>query len=76
MPIYEYECKNCGRFEKIQKFSDSPLSECPTCKGEVNKVISAPSVIFKGSGFYVTDNRSNDYNKSSKESGSKPDKTS
>ncbi|MCK4258271.1 MAG: FmdB family transcriptional regulator [Halanaerobiales bacterium] len=68
MPIYEYECKNCGRFEKLEKITASPLTECPTCAGEVHRVISAPAVIFKGSGFYVTDNRSSDYKKDTKES--------
>lgn len=60
MPTYEYKCENCGTFEKIQKISASPLTECPDCKGEVKKIIGAPGIIFKGSGFYVTDTRSDD----------------
>lgn len=56
MPLYEYECENCGhRFEVIQKFSDAPLTECPKCKGKVNKLLSSPAIQFKGSGWYITD---------------------
>jgi putative FmdB family regulatory protein len=56
VPLYEYECEKCGhRFEKIQKFSDEPIKECPKCQGEVEKVLSAPAVQFKGAGWYVTD---------------------
>jgi putative FmdB family regulatory protein len=56
MPLYEYQCKKCGhRFEKIQSFSAEPLKECPVCQGEVERLISAPAVQFKGSGFYSTD---------------------
>jgi putative FmdB family regulatory protein len=59
MPIYEYECESCTvRFEKMQRFSDDPLKECPECGGPVHRVIQPVGVIFKGSGFYVTDNRS------------------
>ena len=56
MPLYEYECKQCGhRFEKIQKFSDKMVKKCPQCGGVVEQMISAPAVQFKGSGWYVTD---------------------
>jgi putative FmdB family regulatory protein len=56
MPLYEYECKKCGhRFEKIQKFSDKMVKKCPVCGGQVEQMISAPAVQFKGSGWYVTD---------------------
>ena len=56
MPLYEYECKKCHhRFEKIQKFSDRMVKKCPDCGGPVEQMISAPSVQFKGSGWYVTD---------------------
>ncbi|MDI3548251.1 MAG: hypothetical protein PWR10_1903 [Halanaerobiales bacterium] len=58
MPTYLYECENCGRFERFQKISDKPLEECPDCKGSVRRIIGAPGIIFKGSGFYSTDNRS------------------
>jgi putative FmdB family regulatory protein len=56
VPLYEYQCKKCKhRFEKIQKFSDAPVKKCPECGGPVEKLLSAPSVQFKGSGWYVTD---------------------
>lgn len=56
MPIYEYECLQCGkRTEWLQRMSDGPLAACPQCGGEVRKLISAPSFQFKGSGFYKTD---------------------
>jgi putative FmdB family regulatory protein len=55
LPLYEYECARCGRFEIIQKFSDPPLLTCPTCGGEVQKVLSAPAIQFKGTGWYITD---------------------
>jgi len=56
MPLYEYECENCGhRFEVIQKFSDPPLERCPKCSGAVHKLQSAPAFQFKGTGWYVTD---------------------
>lgn len=56
MPLYEYECDSCGRrFERIQKFSDPPVAECPTCGGPVRKLLSSPAIQFKGSGFYITD---------------------
>jgi len=59
MPMYEYECMICGmRFERRQHFSDPPLQQCPECRGEVRRVFSPPAIVFKGSGFYVTDNRS------------------
>ena|SRR5262245_64032446 len=56
MPLYEYQCKKCGhRFERIQKFSDAPVKKCPECGGAVERLISAPAVQFKGTGWYVTD---------------------
>jgi len=56
MPLYEYECKKCKhRFEKILKFSDKPMKKCPDCGGAVEQLISAPTVQFKGAGWYVTD---------------------
>jgi len=54
MPLHEYECKQCGRrTEKIQKFSDAPLSECPHCGGPVEQLLHAPAVSFKGGGWYA-----------------------
>lgn len=56
MPIYEYQCAKCGKvFEKIQKFSDAPLTRHEECGGEVTRLLSAPAFQFKGSGWYVTD---------------------
>jgi putative FmdB family regulatory protein len=56
MPIYEYRCATCGKtFEVIQKFSDAPLAVHADCGGQVERLISAPSFQFKGSGWYVTD---------------------
>src|SRR5438270_5151280 len=56
MPLYEYQCRKCGhRFEKIQKFSDSPARKRPECGGTVERLISASALHFKGSGWYVTD---------------------
>lgn len=58
MPIYAYECKECGvRFERRQSFRDDPVTVCPECEGEVHRLIQPAGIIFKGSGFYVTDNR-------------------
>lgn len=60
MPVYEYECKNCGqRFDKIQPITSDPLTECVLCgKGPIRRVFQPVGVIFKGSGWYSTDNRS------------------
>ena|SRR5579862_4471262 len=75
MPLYEYECKKCGhRFEKIQKFSDKMVKKCPECGGQVEQMISAPAVQFKGSGWYVTDYAKKGSSASaSSDSGSKKD---
>lgn len=56
MPLYEYQCKKCGRrVEHIQKFSDPPQTKCEKCGGELEQLISSPAIQFKGSGWYVTD---------------------
>jgi len=58
VPIYEYECDSCGHcFEKKQGFHEKPIAVCPECKKKARRVIHSVPVIFKGSGFYVTDNR-------------------
>ena len=58
MPTYSYKCISCDhRFEARQRFSDDPLTECPVCGSMVRKVITPVGVVFKGSGFYVTDNK-------------------
>lgn len=54
MPLHEYECKQCGRrTEKIQKFSDAPLTECPHCGGPLEQLLHAPAVSFRGGGWYA-----------------------
>lgn len=56
MPIYEYVCQGCeARIEVKQKLSDPPLTTCERCGKALNKIISAPGIMFKGSGWYVTD---------------------
>jgi putative FmdB family regulatory protein len=58
MPLYEYECKACGvRFERQQLITDDPVKTCPECGGGVRRVIHPTAIIFKGRGFYATDNR-------------------
>ena len=56
MPLYEYLCTSCNtHFEKIQKFSDPPITRCEKCGGEVERLLSSPAIQFKGSGWYITD---------------------
>lgn len=56
MPLYEYQCQKCGeRFEIIQKFSDAPVTAHESCGGQVKKLLSAPAIQFKGTGWYITD---------------------
>ncbi len=55
MPTYLYECDECGRFEKMQGIKEDPIEGCPTCGREVRRIIGAPGIVFKGSGFYCTD---------------------
>jgi putative FmdB family regulatory protein len=58
MPIYEYECSQCGaRFERMQRFTDPPVEVCPECQGSVHRLIHPVGIVFKGSGWYVTDSR-------------------
>ena len=60
MPIYEYECQDCRcHFDRRQRFDDEPVAICPECQGKARRVINSVPVIFKGSGFYITDNRKN-----------------
>jgi putative FmdB family regulatory protein len=56
VPLYEYECRKCGaRSEVMQKMTDKPLTKCKECGGRLEKLLSAPAIQFKGSGWYVTD---------------------
>ncbi len=58
MPTYQYKCETCGIvFERKQHFTDEPLKRCPECEGRVRRVIHPVEIVFKGPGFYVTDNR-------------------
>ncbi len=57
MPIYDYRCEKCGRFEKKQRITEAPLKLCPECGSPVERLISKNvGIVFKGSGFYATDN--------------------
>jgi putative FmdB family regulatory protein len=59
MPIYVYQCETCGlTFERRQRMTEPSLEDCPECEGHVHRVIQPVGIVFKGSGFYVTDNRS------------------
>lgn len=56
MPIYEYECEKCQkRYEVLQRLSDPPMETCSNCSGKVHKMVSASGLVFKGSGWYITD---------------------
>lgn len=62
MPTYEYKCVNCGHFETFQSIKDDALTTCPTCTGAVKRLISRNvGIIYKGTGYYNTDNRSKSY---------------
>ena len=68
MPIYEYECSHCQfKFERKQGFDDEPLTTCPKCQGKARRVLHPTPVIFKGSGFYTTDNRKGSASEETKE---------
>lgn len=73
MPLYEYRCTSCGyRFEKIQPFSAEPERECPKCKGELIRPLTAPALQFKGAGWYVNDYASKSAPASESSTESKP----
>ena len=58
MPTYSYHCDSCGHdFEAVQRFADDPLTECPQCGAAIRRVIQPVGVVFKGSGWYITDSR-------------------
>ena len=74
MPKYEYACKSCGEhLEVVQTFADAALTECPACAGQLRTVFSPPSIAFKGSGFYRTDNRKRRQEPSSEKADAKAD---
>ena len=75
MPTYEYACSECAeRLEVVQRFADDPLTLCPACGGRLRKVFSPVGVVFKGSGFYRTDNRPKKPSESTTSGDSKPSK--
>lgn len=80
MPTYEYECDTCKRvFEEFQSITADPLTDCPFegCKGHVKRLISSGAgFLFKGSGFYITDYRSDSYKKAAKADKESPSSTS
>ncbi len=81
MPTYDYRCQKCGhQFEVFQKITDDPIDTCPECNGKAERVISGGTgLIFKGSGFYITDYKSNGNgtsNNGSSETKSEPAKKS
>ncbi len=66
MPTYEYACTQCGQHvEVFQRFSEPPLQTCGVCGGSLRKVFHPAGIVFKGSGFYATDNRSTSTSKTS-----------
>jgi putative FmdB family regulatory protein len=76
MPIYEYECAECGmRFDKLQRFGDPAPDACPNGHSAVHRLMSQPTIIFKGSGFYVTDNGRNGRGKTAKATKAKDTKS-
>ena len=78
MPIYTYRCENCGvQFDRFQHFDDKPLTRCPECNKEaLHKVYQPVGIVFKGSGFYATDNRSPSGNRTTSKSDSEESATS
>lgn len=65
MPVYDYKCPNCGRFELQQSIKDEPLTNCPICHSQVQRLISKNvGIIFKGSGFYINDSKTDSSNPS------------
>lgn len=76
MPLFEYQCEKCGvRFERLQRKGNPALQECPECGGTLRRLIQPPGIIFKGSGFYVTDNRRSSASSRRKSSPSKETKS-
>ena len=77
MPVYEYECESCShRFEVKQTFNDNAVITCPRCKSKAKRLFSSVPIIFKGTGFYATDNRGeNTSQPDSKRDGDKPHDT-
>jgi putative FmdB family regulatory protein len=79
VPTYQYACTNPEgkhEFERVQSFTDAPVSECPVCGAPVRKVYGSVGVVFKGSGFYRTDSRASSNGSPTSSNGSAPSKES
>jgi putative FmdB family regulatory protein len=77
MPTYEYRCQKGHEFEVFQRMSEDPLDKCIHCGARAERLLSAGALLFKGSGFYITDNRSDSYKKAAEaESKPKPSESS
>ncbi|NKZ12324.1 FmdB family transcriptional regulator [Mycolicibacterium septicum DSM 44393] len=77
MPTYSYACTECGnRFDAVQAFSDDALTTCPKCSGKLRKLFGSVGVVFKGSGFYRTDNRESGKSSSNGSSGKSSESSS
>jgi putative FmdB family regulatory protein len=75
VPIYEYQCTNCGRtVEEMQRITDEPMQKCPFCKGKLRRLISLTSFQLKGTGWYVTDYKDNGKRAQTKKPAEKPPK--
>lgn len=77
MPTYEYQCDKCGhQFEVFQRMTDRPKRSCPKCRGRVRRLIgTGAGLLFKGSGFYITDYRSDSYRSAAKAESAAPAKS-
>jgi len=75
MPIYEYQCTNCGeKFELLQSFNDPPVAICKNCEGEAKRIISLTNFHLKGSGWYATDYKHQDKTSKKEEKETKEDR--
>lgn len=75
MPIYVYRCPKCGnQFDKLQSFNADSIYPCPTCKAEARRVLQPAGIVFKGSGWYITDSRKEDADRAAK-AAAKPSRT-
>ncbi len=73
MPTYAYACTTCDeQVEVVQRFTDAPLTDCPSCEGSLRKVFTPVGIVFKGSGFYKTDTRSSNRSSAAAKPGDKP----
>jgi putative FmdB family regulatory protein len=76
VPIYDYHCDHCGHsFSQVQSYQDAALTACPRCGKKPRRLMTAPAIVFKGSGWYKTDSRSSPSSSSDGDKGAsaKPD---